>query len=69
MVIGWIGDHRPRQVDVFNKDDRLITRVNLVIMQPMEISQIEGQILVLIRRLQIEVRIGKQRCKLPKCRS
>jgi hypothetical protein len=42
---------------VFDKDDRLITRVNLETMQPMDISQIEGKILVLIRQLQDEGRL------------
>ena len=57
MFICWIGDPRPRQVHVFDKADRLITRVNLVPMQPMDISKIEGKILVLIRQLQDEGRL------------
>ena len=57
MFICWIGDHRPRQVHVFDKADRLITRVNLVPMQPMDISKIEGKILVLIGQLQAEGRL------------
>ncbi|MEI6780012.1 MAG: hypothetical protein WCQ21_03740 [Verrucomicrobiota bacterium] len=57
MFICWIGDHRPRQVHVFDKADRLIIRVNLVPMQPMDISKIEGKILVLIRQLQAEGRL------------
>jgi len=56
MFIGWIGDPRPRHVHVFDKEDRLITRVNLETMQPTDISQIEGEILVLIRQLQTEGR-------------
>ncbi|MEI7939716.1 MAG: hypothetical protein WCK27_23790 [Verrucomicrobiota bacterium] len=40
--IWWIGDHRPRQVQVFDQDARLITRVNLETMQPRDISPIEG---------------------------
>ena len=57
MFIWWIGDHRPRHVHVFDKADRLITRVNLGTMQPMDISKIEGKILVLIRQLQDEGRL------------
>ena len=57
MFICWIGDHRPRQVHVFDKADRLITRVNLVTMQPMDISKVEGKILVLIGQLQAEGRL------------
>ena len=57
MFIWWIGDHRPRHVHVFDKDDRLITRVNLETMEPMDISKIEGKILVLIRQLQNEGRL------------
>ena len=57
MFIWWIGDHRPRHVHVFDKNDQLITRVNLETMQPMDISKIEGRILVLLRELQDEGRI------------
>ena len=55
--IWWIGDHRPRHVHVFDKADRLITRVNLETMQPMDIPQIEGKLLVLLRQLQAEGRL------------
>ena len=57
MFIWWIGDHRPRHVHVFDKADRLITRVNLETMQPMDIPQIEGKLLVLLRQLQAEGRL------------
>jgi hypothetical protein len=57
MFIWWIGDHRPRHVHVFDKNDQLITRVNLETLQPMDISKIEGKILVLIRQLQEEGRL------------
>ena len=57
MFIWWIGDHRPRHVHVFDKNDQLITRVNLETLQPMDISKIEGKILVLIRQLQDEGRL------------
>ena len=55
--IWWIGDHRPRHVHVFDKADRLITRVNLETMQPMDSPQIAGKLLVLLRQLQAEGRL------------
>ncbi len=57
MFIWWIGDHRRRHVHVFDKDDRLIARVNLETMQPIDNSKIEGKILVLIRQLHDEGRL------------
>ncbi len=57
VFIWWIGDHTPRHIHVFDKHDRLITRVNLETMQPMDISKIKGKILVLIRQLQDEGRL------------
>jgi hypothetical protein len=57
MFIWWIGDHRPHHVHVFDKNDQLITRVNLETLQPMDIPKIERKILVLIRELQNEGRI------------
>lgn len=57
MFIWWIGDHSPRHIHVFDKNDRFVTRVNLDTMRPMDISQIDGKILVLIRQLQAEGRL------------
>ena len=57
VFIWWIGDHQPRHVHVFDKNGQIITRVNLETMQPMDIPQIEGKILVLIRELQSEGRL------------
>ena len=57
MFIWWIGDHSPRHVHVFDKNGKLITRVNLDTMQPMDISKVERKILVLIRALQNEGRL------------
>lgn len=57
VFIWWIGDHTPRHIHVFDKGGRLITRVNLETMQPMDIPKIQGKILVLIRELQHEGRI------------
>jgi hypothetical protein len=55
--IWWIGDHKPRHVHVLDKNDRLITRVDLETMQAMDISKIERKILELIRELQREGRL------------
>ena len=57
MFIWWIGDHQPRHVHVFDKNGRIISRVNLETMRPMDIPQIEDKILELIRELQREGRL------------
>ena len=57
MFIWWIGDHLPRHVHVFDKNGKLITRVNLETMQPMDNLKIERKILALIRELQNEGRL------------
>ena len=57
MFIGWIGDHQPRHVHVFDKNGRLISRVNLETMRPMDIPKIESKIVELIRELQREGQI------------
>jgi hypothetical protein len=57
MFIWWIGDHQPRHVHVFDKNGRLVSRVNLETMQPMDVPRIQGTILVLIRELQREGRL------------
>ncbi len=51
IFIWWIGDHRPRHVHVFDKNGRLITRVNLETMEPMDTPNISPKILALIRAL------------------
>ena len=53
----WIGDHEPRHVHIFDKNGKLITRVNLQTMQPMDIPKIERKIVELIRDLQREGRL------------
>lgn len=53
----WIGDYPPRHVHVFTKDAKLITRVNLETMEPMDIGKINRKIMTLIRELQKEGRI------------
>ncbi len=57
MFIWWIGDHSPRHIHVFDKSGRLITRIDLATMQPMDIPKIERKVLALIRELQREGRL------------
>ncbi len=52
--IWWVGDHEPRHVHVFDRNGRLITRVNLRTMQPMDASSLNQRIVELIRALQRE---------------
>ena len=52
--IWWVGDHAPRHVHVFDRNGRLITRVNLRTMQPMDTSSLNQRIVELIRALQRE---------------
>ncbi|MBI2926768.1 MAG: hypothetical protein HYY24_13810 [Verrucomicrobia bacterium] len=49
--------HPPRHVHVFDKNSKLITRVNLETMEPMDIPTVERKILTLIRELQAEGRL------------
>ena len=48
----WIGDHSPRHVHVFDKNGRLLTRVDLVTMQAMDIPKVSAKVIALIRELQ-----------------
>jgi hypothetical protein len=57
IIFWWIGDHPPRHIHVFDKNGRLITRVDLETMQAMDIPKIERKILELIRELQREGRL------------
>jgi hypothetical protein len=57
MFMWWIGDHPPRHIHVFDKNGRLITRVNLETMQAMDIPKIERKVLELIQELQREGRL------------
>ena len=57
MFMWWIGDHPPRHVHVYDKNGRLVTRVNLETLQPMDIPNVERKILELIRELQEEGRL------------
>ena len=52
--IWWVGDHEPRHVHVFDRNGRLITRVNLRTMQPMDTLSLNQRIVELIRALQRE---------------
>jgi len=52
--IWWLGDHAPRHVHVFDRNGRLITRVNLHTMQPMDAPSLNKRIVELIRALQRE---------------
>ena len=53
----WIGDHSPRHVHVFDKNGRLITRVNLETMRAMDIPQVPAKVIGLIRELRHEGRL------------
>ena len=57
VFMWWMGDHEPRHVHVFDKNGKLITRVDLETMQPMDIPKIERKVLELIRELQREGRL------------
>ena len=57
MFIWWIGDHAPRHVHVFDKDEKLITRVNLETMTSMDTPKVSGKILAVIRELIAEGRL------------
>jgi hypothetical protein len=55
--VWWIGDHSPRHVHVFDKGGRLITRVNLETLRPMDIPNVERKITDTIRKLKDEGRL------------
>jgi argininosuccinate synthase len=57
MFLWWIGDHTPRHIHVFDKNGRLITRVNLETMEPMDIPSVDRKILEIIRELRDEGRL------------
>ena len=56
VFIWWIGDHTPRHVHVFGKDGKLVTRVNLETMEPIDAESMSKRIATLIRELQREGR-------------
>jgi hypothetical protein len=57
LFLWWIGDHSPRHIHVFDKNGKLITRVNVDTMQPMDIPKIERKIVEIIRDLKDEGRL------------
>ncbi len=57
MFIWWIGDHAPRHVHVFDKNGKLITRVDLDTMQAMDIPRIPGRLLKTLLILKKEGRL------------
>jgi len=52
----WIGDHPPRHVHVFDNDGKIITRVNLDTMEPIDVPKMDKRIVELIRELREEGR-------------
>ena len=57
VFMWWLGDHSPRHVHVLDKNGRLITRVNLETMHPMDILKLDRKIVELIRAMQREGRL------------
>jgi hypothetical protein len=57
VFMWWAGDHPPRRVHVFDKNQRLITRVELETLCPMDAKEVSPRILELIRELQSEGRL------------
>jgi hypothetical protein len=57
VFIWWIGDHAPRHVHVFDKNGKLLNRINLETMRPMDAPKVGRKILELIRTLQVEGRL------------
>ena len=57
LFMWWIGDHPPRHLHVFDKNGKLITRVNLETMQPMDVEMMDRKIVTIIRELQNEGRL------------
>ena len=55
--VWWTGDHAPRHVHVFDRNGRLVSRVALDTLQPMDIPKIDRRITDLIRELQNEKRL------------
>jgi hypothetical protein len=56
IFIWWIGDHPPQHVHVFDNDGKIITRVNLDTMQPMDAGKMDKKIVDLINDLRKEGR-------------
>jgi len=56
IFIWWIGDHPARHVHVCDNDGKIITRVNLDTMEPMDMAKIDQKIVDLINELRKEGR-------------
>jgi hypothetical protein len=54
--IWWTGDHAPRHVHVFDKNERLLTRVEIDTLRPMD-ADISPKILEMVRQLRDEGRL------------
>ena len=57
IFIWWKGDHDPRHVHVYGKSGKLISRVNLATMEPMDATRIDRRIFAIIRDLRKEGRL------------
>jgi len=57
IFVWWLGDHSPSHVHVFDKNGRLLTRVNLTTMQPMDTPNISRKVIAILRELQQEGRL------------
>ena len=56
FLSGGISDHPPRHVHVFDNDGKIITRVNLDTMEPIDVPKMDKRIVELIRELRQEGR-------------
>lgn len=57
IFIWWKGDHAPTHVHVYGKGGKLISRVKLDTMEPMDAERIDRRIVAIIRDLQKEGRL------------
>ncbi len=57
LFVWWIGDHTPNHVHVYDKNDKLISRVNRKTLEPMDTPKIDRKIQRIIRQLQSEGRL------------
>jgi hypothetical protein len=57
IFMWWIGDHPPRHIHVFDKEQRLITRVNLETLEPMDSPSLPKRVVEIIRDLIREGRL------------
>ena len=53
----WIGDHAPRHVHVFDKNGKLMTRVDLETMRAMDIPKVSVKVIAVIQELKNEGRL------------